>query len=95
MRVNYNIIIIAFAAVMSTGCASVNMAPQQESDQAKQFDVPGPGNAGLYVYRNSFVGKALKKDLWVDGKELTLIVIEVDMDFLRIFVADGIQEFFP
>lgn len=42
--------------------------PQQKSDQAKQFDVPGPGNAGLYVYRNSFVGKALKKDLWVDGK---------------------------
>ena len=22
----------------------------------------------MYVYRNSFVGKALKKDIWIDGK---------------------------
>ncbi|MCL2656568.1 MAG: DUF2846 domain-containing protein [Betaproteobacteria bacterium] len=56
------------ASLLITGCASVNMAPQEASDKAKRFDPPSEGNAGVYIYRNSFVGKALKKDLWVDGK---------------------------
>ena len=34
----------------------------------KQFAQPMAGNSGLYIYRDSFVGKALKKDIWVDGK---------------------------
>jgi hypothetical protein len=38
------------------------------SDKAKQFAVPSAGKAGVYVYRDSFVGKALKKDVWLDGK---------------------------
>jgi hypothetical protein len=59
---------ILSAAVLLTGCASVTMAPQEESSKAKQFAQPGGNNAGLYVYRNSFAGKALKKDIWVDGK---------------------------
>ncbi|MYN41575.1 DUF2846 domain-containing protein [Duganella sp. FT109W] len=50
-----------------TGCASVTMAPQADSAKAKQFAAPGANNAGLYVYRNSFVGKALKKDIFIDG----------------------------
>ncbi len=33
-----------------------------------QFNSPSSGNAGLYIYRDSFVGQALKKDIWVDGK---------------------------
>lgn len=57
---------IASALVLS-GCASVNMASKAESAKAKQFNLPSQGNAGLYVYRDSFVGKALKKDIWVDG----------------------------
>ena len=44
------------------------MSDQAESTQAKQFSAPDPGNAGLYVYRNSFGGKALKKDIFVDGE---------------------------
>jgi len=59
---------ILSAAVLLTGCATVNMAPKEESSKAKQFAQPSGNNAGLYVYRNSFVGKALKKDIWVDGK---------------------------
>lgn len=59
---------IAVLALM-TGCASVNMAPQQESSQAKQFDAPSEGMAGLYVFRKeSPFGAALKKDIWVDGE---------------------------
>lgn len=57
------------AAALLTGCASVNMASKEDSAKAKQFAAPADEkNAGLYVYRNSFVGKALKKDIWVDGK---------------------------
>lgn len=59
---------LAIAALILTGCASVNMASKEESARAKQFAAPGDGNSGLYVYRNSFVGTALKKDIWVDGK---------------------------
>lgn len=61
-------IIVVAASLFMTGCASVNMASKEESAKAKQFNAPSAGNAGVYIYRNSFVGKALKKDLWVDGK---------------------------
>lgn len=37
------------------------------SNEAKQFNPPSNGNSGLYIYRNSFVGQALKKDIWVNG----------------------------
>lgn len=68
MKRNQKIAVLALTALMLTGCASVNMASKEESDKAKQFNAPSAGNAGLYVYRNSFVGKALKKDIWIDGK---------------------------
>lgn len=67
MKINHNITTITLCALMLTGCASVNMASKEESDKAKQFSAPAAGSAGLYVYRNSFVGKALKKDVKVDG----------------------------
>lgn len=50
------------------GCASVKMEPKEASDKAKQFAAPTAGTAGVYVYRDSFVGKALKKNVWIDGK---------------------------
>lgn len=55
-------------AILISGCASVDMNPKEESAKAKEFNSPSQGNAGVYIYRNSFVGKALKKDIWVDGK---------------------------
>ena len=64
-------IIAAFiisATLLFSGCASVQMASKAESAKAKEFNAPSQGNAGVYLYRNSFVGKALKKDLWIDGK---------------------------
>jgi hypothetical protein len=61
--------ILAIAsALLLTGCASVNMAPQEASTKAKQFAQPSANSAGVYVYRNSFAGKAIKKDIWIDGK---------------------------
>lgn len=68
MKRNQKIAVLALTALMLTGCASVNMASKEDSDKAKQFNAPSAGNAGLYVYRNSIVGKALKKDIWIDGK---------------------------
>lgn len=62
------IALIASIALLMTGCASVDMASKEASTKAKEFNAPSDGTAGLYIYRNSFVGKALKKDLWVDGK---------------------------
>ncbi|MEG9531429.1 DUF2846 domain-containing protein [Mannheimia indoligenes] len=56
-------------AVLLTACsASVPMANQAESDKAKAFNVPDKSNAGLYIYRDSFLGKALKKSIYIDGK---------------------------
>jgi hypothetical protein len=61
-------ILFLTASLLFTGCASVNMAPQEASAKAKEFAAPSAGNAGVYIYRNSFVGKALKKDIFIDGK---------------------------
>jgi len=61
-------LLVLSASVLMTGCASVNMATKEESTQAKAFTPPAGNNAGIYVYRNSFVGQALKKDIWIDGK---------------------------
>lgn len=64
--------IVSFFAITATllisGCASVEMASKAESAKAKEFNSPSQGNAGVYIYRNSFGGKSLKKDIWVDGK---------------------------
>jgi hypothetical protein len=59
---------IIFLLSLFAGCASVKMEPKEASDTAKQFRQPAPGNAGLYTYRDSTFGAALKKDLWLDGK---------------------------
>ena len=68
MQIHYKITLLALSSLILTGCASVNMASKDASDKAKQFSAPSAGNSGLYVYRNSFAGKALKKDVLVDGK---------------------------
>ena len=67
MTINQNITILSLSALLLGGCASVKMTSKEESDKAKLFDAPSAGSSGLYVYRNSFVGKSLKKDIWVDG----------------------------
>ena len=56
------------ASLLFSGCASVSMAPKEESAKAKEFKQPAPGQAGVYIYRDSFVGQSLKKDIWIDGK---------------------------
>lgn len=63
------LILISLASLIFSGCASVPMSNKVDSDQAKKFDPPTDGNAGIYLYRdNSFVGGILKKDVWIDNK---------------------------
>lgn len=66
MKVVY--VIALTATLLISGCASVDMVSKGESAKAKEFNPPSQGNSGIYVYRDSFVGKALKKDVWIDGK---------------------------
>ena len=42
------------AALLVSGCASVDMASSEASSSAKQFDPPSPNHASVYIYRNSF-----------------------------------------
>jgi hypothetical protein len=53
--------------VLVTGCASVPMESADNNLKSKSFPTPDQGKSGLYVYRDSFVGKALKKDVYLDG----------------------------
>lgn len=62
------LIIIVIASSLFAGCASVPMESKEVSAKIKSFAPPSEGNAGLYIYRPSGVGAALKKDIWVDGK---------------------------
>lgn len=61
--------LLVFATLLSvlSGCASVPMAPKEQDAAAKAFAPPASGKAGLYVYRDSFVGKALRKAVSIDG----------------------------
>lgn len=56
------------AILFLSGCATIPMEPKETSMKAKSFNPPAEGNAGLYIYRDSMLGAALKKDIWVDGK---------------------------
>lgn len=64
--------LVLFVSVLSvalfSGCSTVPLEPKEVADQAKSFNTPSEGNAGLYVYRDSFVGQALKKDIMIDDK---------------------------
>ncbi|MFT7371672.1 MAG: hypothetical protein ACI9T9_000348 [Oleiphilaceae bacterium] len=61
-------IVLVFVVSMFSGCASVPMESKDLSAKAKEFNAPSEGTSGLYIYRTSGVGSALKKDIWVDDK---------------------------
>lgn len=59
---------IVISVIFFSGCSTVPLESPEISAKAKMFNLPKDGNAGLYVYRDSFVGQALKKDVFVDNK---------------------------
>ncbi|MEI8326750.1 MAG: DUF2846 domain-containing protein [Betaproteobacteria bacterium] len=62
------IAIAVLTSILFAGCASVKMESKDAPDKLKQFAPPTPGNAGIYRFRDSSFGAALKKDIFVDGK---------------------------
>jgi len=61
-------LLLALLSSLFTGCASVPMVAIEESNHAKEFNLPPEGKSGLYIYRGGGVGTALKKDIWVNGE---------------------------
>lgn len=55
-----------FTTSFLVGCASVPMESPENDALAKQFNPPSEGNAGLYIYRTTGPGSALKKDIWLN-----------------------------
>ena len=53
-------LVASILSLALSGCASVNMANPEESAQAQEFRAPAEGMSGLYVYRDSTLGGALK-----------------------------------
>lgn len=60
--------LVLAATLVLTGCASVDMASQADNAKAKEFKAPSQGMAGVYIYRDSVMGKSLKRDLWLNGQ---------------------------
>lgn len=60
--------LLSLSVVCFSGCSTVPLEPKEVAEQAKTFGSPSEGNAGVYVYRDSFVGQALKKDVMIDDK---------------------------
>jgi hypothetical protein len=69
------------SASLITGCASVLMASSEADQAKKEFSAPSDGKSGLYIYRNSSLGAALKKQsvlmaLLSESQLTTLIFIK-------------------
>ncbi len=58
---------IIVTAIGLFACATVQMASKEEDAALKQFSPPPEGKAGLYIFRNSFLGQAISKELYVDS----------------------------
>ncbi|HCW94872.1 MAG TPA: hypothetical protein DHU88_03580 [Pseudomonas sp.] len=54
-------------AVMA-GCASVPMEAPEKDQAFKAFPTPPQDQAGVYIFRDSMLGAALKKTVKIDGQ---------------------------
>lgn len=57
-------------ASLLSGCASVPMGSMEQDSRLKSFATPAADKAGLYIFRDSFMGQGLKKTVAVDGATL-------------------------
>jgi len=70
MHSRIKIFAAAIGFAFLTGCASVPMGSPDADAKLKTFSAPPQDQAGLYIYRDSFVGQGLKKTVTVDGKTI-------------------------
>jgi len=64
------ILLILAVSTYLTGCATVPMASVEKDNERKEFALPPQESAGLYIYRNTRLGGALKKTVFVDGRSV-------------------------
>ena len=69
-KVLKGVFVLSILACVLTGCANVQKADPSSSDYAKEFNIPPKGYAGVYLYRNFFMGCGLYKNLYIDGQYL-------------------------
>ncbi|UPQ81627.1 MULTISPECIES: DUF2846 domain-containing protein [Pseudomonadaceae] len=58
----------ALSFAVLTGCASVPMESPEKDQAYKAFPTPPQDQAGLYIFRDSMLGGALKKSVKIDGE---------------------------
>ena len=57
-------------AVFFSGCAAVPKAPKAEDLARKTFNLPQEGFAGVYIFRNTRWGAAIKRYIKIDGETI-------------------------
>jgi len=67
MHATVNKLVIVATLAFLTGCASVPMAPKEQDAASKSFKAPAAKMSGVYIYRNSSQGSALKKTVKIDN----------------------------
>ncbi|MCG7374171.1 MULTISPECIES: DUF2846 domain-containing protein [Pseudomonas] len=58
----------ALAVALLSGCASVPMESADKDQALKTFPTPPADQAGLYIFRDSSMGPALKKTVKIDNQ---------------------------
>jgi len=58
---------MVLAFLFLQGCASVQMASNEEDSAAKAFNVT-PEKSTIYLFRDEFMGAAVTMDVYLDGK---------------------------
>ncbi|HSW11215.1 MAG TPA: DUF2846 domain-containing protein, partial [Solimonas sp.] len=59
----------AALAIQLSACASVQLADASEDSKAKEFAAPADASQ-LYIYRDEYMGGAIKMDVFVDDQVL-------------------------
>lgn len=59
--------LIFVGAMLLSACAAVPPASVEQTMFAKSFPAPSAGKAAVYIFRDSFLGAGLKKDVWING----------------------------
>ena len=68
MPSRFLLLLMLLGSSVLAGCASVPMGSIEDDKAKKGFLPPPQGTAGLYIYRNSNFGGALKKSVYIDGE---------------------------
>lgn len=60
---------VVLVATVLSGCSAIPMASEEKDAQVKSF-VAHPEKANLYIYRNEFIGGAVRMEVEIDGKKV-------------------------